>query len=87
MIELHILALAALLAGSYTDIRVREIPDWISFSLIGAALGIRLLSSIITGAWSIFGEGVLGFLIYVVIALLMFYSKQWGGRRDLCSGW
>lgn len=68
-----------LFIGSYTDLKTREVPDWLSFSLIFSGLGLRLLFSTITLDKSIFIEGFVGFLIFVVLGYMMYYSGQWGG--------
>ena len=44
--------LLALLIGSFTDIKTREVPDWLNFSLIPLGLGIRLIYSLITSDYS-----------------------------------
>ncbi len=85
------LGLLALLIGTYTDLKVREVPDWVSYGLIISGLAIRLAAAIVAGAtagtgsmgWlaagKLFGIDLLWFLAFVLIAYLMFYSGQWGG--------
>lgn len=68
-----------LILGSIFDIKYREVPDWLSFSLIFAAIGLRLLYSTITFHWIFLLEGVLGFAFFFLIACAMFYTGQWGG--------
>lgn len=72
------LTLIVLSIASYADIKTREIPDWLNFSLITGALGIRAIVSISDG-WSIFLAGLVGFLVCFVLACLFYYSNQWGG--------
>ena len=67
-----------LLIGSYTDIKTREIPDWLSYGLIFAALGIRSIFSVSLG-WDILLSGILGFAICFLFAYLFYYTNQWGG--------
>ena len=43
----YTIAFFALLIASYTDLRTREVPDWLNFGLIGTGFGINLLFSII----------------------------------------
>ncbi len=76
---LYLIVLLALIIASYTDIKTREVPDWLNFSLIGVGLGIRLLYSVIQWDYWIFLYGVFGFLVFLVIALVMYYLGQWGG--------
>ncbi len=73
------IALAVLLAGSYTDIRTREVPDWINFSLIAAGIGLRGIYSLATFEWSYFIHGLIGLGLFVALGYFMFYAGQWGG--------
>lgn len=75
---LSTIAIIVLAIASYCDIRRREVPDWLSYGLIFAALGIRLIFSITEG-WQLFASGMLGFIACVLLALLFYYSHQWGG--------
>jgi Flp pilus assembly protein protease CpaA len=80
LITLLLLWAAVLLAvGAYTDIRWREVPDWLNFAALAAGLGTRLIFTAVTGDWSIIIAGLLGFGIALVIAYAMFYLGQWGG--------
>lgn len=81
MIDYFIFGIAffGLLIGSITDIKKREVPDWISYGMVFSALGLRLLHSLITGDWMYFVWGLLGFGILFGLAYLMFYTGQWGG--------
>lgn len=73
------IALAILLIGTFTDFKTREVPDWVNYSGIAAGLGIRLLYSASTFEWNYIIAGVLGFAVFLGIALAMFYLGQWGG--------
>lgn len=75
---LIIITLIVLGIASYTDIKTREIPDWLNFSLIIGALGIRAVISTTEG-WSIFIAGLIGVIVCFVLACLFYYSNQWGG--------
>lgn len=69
----------ALLIGSYTDLRTREVPDWVNFGLMGTGFGINLLFSIIYWKLGFIIDSVIGFVILFTIAMVMFYTGQWGG--------
>jgi len=75
----YIIAFFALLIGSYTDIRTREVPDWVNFGLMGIGFGTSLLFSIIYFKIDFILASVVGFGIFFVIAWLMFRFGQWGG--------
>ncbi len=77
-----ILSLAAgliLLIATTTDLIWREVPDWLNYAGIATGLGIRLIYAIGQQDARIITDGVLGFLIFLILALLMYYLGQWGG--------
>ncbi len=76
---LLVIAFFGLLFGTYTDLKIREIPDWASYSLIVLGLGLRLVYSTITFNWMFFVYGLVGFGIFFGLACLMYYTGQWGG--------
>ena len=67
-----------LLIGSYTDIKTREVPDWLSYGLIFSAFAISAIFSLELG-WQLFLSSLLGFAVCFLIALAFYYSHQWGG--------
>ncbi len=76
---LLIIALIALIIGSYTDLKTREVPDWINYSLIFLGIGLRLLHSVLTNEWMFLLEGIVGLGAFFLLAMFMFYAGQWGG--------
>src|SRR3989338_395931 len=72
------ITLLVLLISSYTDIKTREVPDWLSYAFLTTAIGLRLIFSIEYG-YSILLSGILGFLICFLLAHLLYYTRQWGG--------
>ena len=77
-ILLIITTLIILTISSYTDLKTREVPDILSYSLIFVALGLRVLFSFIHGK-EIIISGLLGLAIGFLIAAAFYYSHQWGG--------
>ncbi len=76
---LVIVALIWLLFATITDIKKKEVPDWLNYSLVIIGLGSRLIYSLITWDFSYILFGLLGFVVFFVFAHLMYYTKQWGG--------
>jgi Flp pilus assembly protein protease CpaA len=77
-IILIIITLIVLLIASYSDLRIREVPDWLNYGLIFSALGIRAIFSFIYG-WEIIVSGIFGFIVCLGLAYLFYYTHQWGG--------
>src|SRR3989338_1170454 len=73
------LSLIVLLIGSVTDLKTREVPDWVNYGLISAGIGLNLLFSVIYRTQSYVLNSVLGLTIFFGIAYFMFYTGQWGG--------
>jgi len=68
-----------LVIGSVTDIKYREVPDWLSYSGIVVGLCSRLIWSVYWWDSSYFVEGIAGFAVFFIIACALYYLGQWGG--------
>ncbi len=79
LVILYSIAFLALLIASYTDLKTREVPDWLNYSIIFAGVGLRLMFSVYYNNYSYIIEGLIGLALFVAISLLMFYAGQWGG--------
>ncbi|MBR9691498.1 prepilin peptidase [Candidatus Woesearchaeota archaeon] len=73
------LAFIGLVIGTFTDIKTREVPDWINYSMIFSGIGLRLLYSVMTFDWFYLLYGIAGLAAFVLLGYLMFYTGQWGG--------
>ena len=71
--------LAVLAIASFTDVRTREVPDWLNYGLTLFGLGAGVLLSLAFWTWTYVAYSVLGMLAFLGIAMLMFYAGQWGG--------
>jgi Flp pilus assembly protein protease CpaA len=74
-----ILTVILLLIGSITDLKKREVHDYISYGLIVVGFASSIIYSIITFSINPFINSLLGFLLGLIIAYVMFYLGQWGG--------
>jgi len=74
-----IIVIAALIIGSLSDIKTREVPDWLNYGLIFIGFGLRVIYSCAANDWSYIIHGALGFAIFFALACAMFYGGQWGG--------
>jgi len=68
-----------LIAASISDLKTREVPNWLSYSLITIAIISRLLNAIFYQEFSPLIYSMVGLVIFLVISLLLYYTKQWGG--------
>ncbi|MBS3114845.1 prepilin peptidase [Candidatus Woesearchaeota archaeon] len=75
----YILSFIALLIGSITDLKTREVPDWVNYGLIISGVGLNLLFSAVYSNSSFIINSIIGLLIFFGIAYIMFYAGQWGG--------
>lgn len=64
--------------SSYCDIRTREVPDWLSYGLIFAGMGLRGIFAVEQG-WQVLASGFLGLGAAIIVAYLLYFSNQWGG--------
>jgi len=78
-IILTAVAVIWLIAASVTDIKKREVADWLSYSLIAIALATRGLFAIIFQNSGYFLYGLLGFGIFIIISLIFYYTRIFGG--------
>ena len=88
MIEVNlVIVFLALIAAAVTDIRRREVPDWISYSLIAVALVVALAESIIFENPAFILKSLAGLATFFVLAALFYYSKLFaGGDAKLLLG-
>ncbi len=69
----------ALLIGSVTDLKTREVPDWLNYGLVISGVGLNFLFSAIYSDSSFMINSIIGLLVFFGIAYIMFYAGQWGG--------
>ncbi len=74
-----VIAFIVLVIATVTDLKKREVPDYISYGLIFVSLTSTLLYSIIYSDYNVLVQSLLGFIIGLIIAFSMFYLGQWGG--------
>ena len=68
-----------LLVASYLDLRTGEIPDWVSFSLIGISLLIAGVDSVISSDFNLILNSLVVGAAYFAFGYLSFWLGQWGG--------
>lgn len=73
------IALLGLAAATVQDLKTREVPDWITYGLIGSGFAIRLMAALGPESWMYFFSAFIGLGITYLIGSLMYYTRQWGG--------
>ncbi|MFH1439475.1 MAG: prepilin peptidase [Candidatus Woesearchaeota archaeon] len=73
------IGLVTLIIGSYTDLKTREVPDWINYGLVLIGIGVSLILSVILTDPKIIIGSLLGLGTMFALGCLMFYTGQWGG--------
>lgn len=76
---LFLLGLIWVFFASVCDLRKREVPNWLSFSLIVFALSYRAFFSSLNDNWAFFGFGALGFVVLFCVANVMYRARAFGG--------
>lgn len=84
---LIIIALIWIVAATISDLKKREVPDWLSFSLIAIALFARFIFSLLENDFSFFFWGIIYFGIFFLLGNLFYYTKVFaGGDAKLLMG-
>ncbi len=73
-----IIALSWLVYASIQDLKTREVPDWLSYSLIIIALVAAILKSILLKNPFIL-VSLFSFFLFLALGSLLYYTKQFGG--------
>ncbi len=84
---LFVFALIWVIAAIICDMKKREVPNWVNFSLIAFALAYKLFYSIFTENYTFFLFGIIGFIAFLIVANLFYYTKLFaGGDTKLLIG-
>jgi len=68
--------------ATISDFKKREIPDWVSYSLIAFALAYRAFVSVYAG-WNFLLFGIFGFGVFFVVGNIMYRIGFGGGDAKL----
>jgi Flp pilus assembly protein protease CpaA len=76
---LIILALIYIAAASIFDLRKREVPNWLNFSLIAFALAYRAFFSVLNSDLMFFVYGLIGLGVFVALGYIFYYGRVFAG--------
>ncbi|MBD3202810.1 hypothetical protein GF327_00815 [Candidatus Woesearchaeota archaeon] len=74
-----IICFVALIAGSYMDLKKREVADWLNFSLIISGILINSIFWVYSRNLNIILFSISGLIFSIILGYIMFYTGQWGG--------
>ena len=84
---LFALAILFTLVATIQDIKKREVANWLNYSLIAFSLAYLLFYSIYTKNSSFFLYGAAGFIVFFILANILYYAKAFaGGDAKLLMG-
>ncbi|MFH1649908.1 MAG: A24 family peptidase [Candidatus Woesearchaeota archaeon] len=75
----HGALLLGLVAATYQDMKTREVPDWLNYSLIAGGLAAAVMLSIAESSWLPLLISLIGLAVAIAIGYAMYYAGQWGG--------
>lgn len=76
---LSLIGVAGTAIAAYADIKTREVPNMLTYSMVASGLLIRFLYAATTQNWAFFLYGILGLAIMSGAGILLYISRQWGG--------
>ncbi|MCF7798862.1 A24 family peptidase [Candidatus Woesearchaeota archaeon] len=76
---LHGTILLALVIGSITDLKKREVPDTLNYGLMGVGVVSGIILSILNHSIWPSLSAISGLFMGYLIGALMYYTGQWGG--------
>lgn len=76
---LIILAFLALIIASYTDLKKREVPNWLSFSLLAVSSAYLVFNSLVLKSLPYFLSNLLGLLIFIALGFGFYYARIFAG--------
>ena len=79
VIFLIVLALIWTIFATIVDCKHRIVPNWLNFSLIIFALGLRFFYSLFQGDFDFFVQGLLGLGIFFVFGNALYYGRMFAG--------
>ncbi|MBT3262146.1 prepilin peptidase [Candidatus Woesearchaeota archaeon] len=75
----EIIAVIVLTIATYTDIKEREVSDWLSWGFVIFALVLRGVMSITQNSYLPILKGLVGFGLFFGVGYLLYRLNQWGG--------
>jgi len=75
----HVFAVLALVIATVVDLKIREVPDTVSFGTMGVAIVLGIMTAVVEQSITPFLTMSYGLLLGAGIGAFMFFAGQWGG--------
>lgn len=69
----------AVLFGTFSDLKKREVANWLNYSLLGFALIFRFGVALNSGNWEYLFYGLMGFGIMFIMGNVFYYTQAFAG--------
>lgn len=79
VIFLICLGLIWIIFATIQDLKMKEVANWLNFSLILFALGFRFFYSLFENDFHFFYQGIIGLAIFFIAGNLFYYSRIFAG--------
>ncbi len=82
MIEVFFLVVLGILwltFASVSDLKFKEVPNWLCFSLIVFGLGVRFFYSLFSNDFNFLYQGIFGLGIFFLIGNMLYYARFFAG--------
>jgi len=79
IVFLYVLALIWIIFASVQDVKMREIADWLNYSLIIFALSFRFFYSLFNSNFEFLYQGLIWLGIFFVLGNVLYFSKFFAG--------
>src|SRR3989344_8802107 len=76
---LTVIIVLVLFVSSVIDLKTREEPDELSIGLVITAVVLKFLHAYEINNYSILISSLIGFLIFLGVSMIAYYTRQWGG--------
>ncbi|MBI2144812.1 prepilin peptidase [Candidatus Woesearchaeota archaeon] len=71
--------LSFLIAATVSDLKKREVPNYVNYGLVVVGFGLAILQSVVAADFRFLLFSISGAAVALAFAALMFYAGQWGG--------
>ena len=79
MLIAHLIAFVALIIATHVDLKIREVPDLLSFGTIAVGIALGVMEAMVSLSFMPLVLMIAGLGLGFIIGCIMYYTGQWGG--------